>query len=82
MSQEERKVHEFAKGGLRMAPNGLCKISTFDKEEKFWMQSFEEALREEQIMESDESIEWVMEEALFNNTIGEMENVVNFGRRS
>ena len=65
-----------------MAPHGVCKINTLDKEEKFRMQSFKEALREEKIMESDESIEWVMEEALFNNTIGEMENVVNFGRRS
>ena len=54
----------------------------FDKEEKSPMQSFKEALREEQILESDESIEWVMEEASFNNTIGGMENFVNLGPRS
>ena len=60
----------------------MCKINTFDKEEKSRMQSFEEALREEQILESDESIEWVMEEASFNNTIGGMENFVNLGPRS
>ena len=60
----------------------MCKINTFDKEEKSPMQSFKEALREEQILESDESIEWVMEEASFNNTIGGMENFVNLGPRS
>ena len=80
--QEGRKVREFVKGGLYVAPNGVCKISIFDKEEKFWMQSFEEALREEQIMEGDESIDWVMEEASFNDTIGEMENVVDLSPRS
>ena len=41
------------------------------------MQIFEETLREEKIMEGDESIKWVMEEASFNDTIGEMENVVD-----
>ena len=76
MPQEGRKIRNFAKGGLFVAPNGVCKISTFDKEEKSRMQSFEEALREEQIMEIDESIKWVMEEASFNDTIGEMEKVV------
>ena len=75
--QEGRKVCKFAKGGLYIAPNGMCKISTFDKEEKFRVQSFEEALREEQIIERDEGIKWVMEEALFNDTIGEMEKVVD-----
>ena len=47
MPHEDGKVREFAKGGLYVAPNGVCKISTFDKEEKSQMQSFEEALREE-----------------------------------
>ena len=55
----------------------MCKISTFDKEEKSRVQSFEEALKEEQIIERDESIKWVMEEASFNDTIGEMEKVVD-----
>ena len=82
MPQEGTKVLEFAKGGLFVAPNGVCKISTFDKEEKSRVQRFEEALREEQIMESDESIKWVMEEASFNDTIGEMEKVVDLSPRS
>ena len=77
MPQEGRKVCKVAEGGLYVAPNGMCKISTFDKEEKSRVQSFEEALREEQIIERDESIKWVMEEASFNDTIGEMEKVVD-----
>ena len=77
MPQEGTTVLEFAKGGLFVAPNGVCKISTFEKEEKSRVQRFKEALREEQIMESDESIKWVMEEASFNDSIGEMEKVVD-----
>ena len=77
MPQEGRKVGKVAEGGLYVAPNGMCKISTFDKEEKSRVQSFEEALREEQIIERDEGIKWVMEEASFNDTIGEMEKVVD-----
>ena len=46
------------------------------------MQSFNEALREAQILESDESIEWLMEEASFNDTIGEMKNVVDLSPHS
>ena len=76
MPPRRKKCHEFI-GGLYVAPNGVCKISTFDKEEKSRMQSFEEALREEQIMEIDESIKWVMEDASFIDTIGEMEKVVD-----
>ena len=33
-------------------------------------------------MEGDESIKWVMEEASFNDTIGEMENVVDLSPHS
>ena len=75
-------VRECLEGGLYVAPNGVCKISTFDKEEKSRIQSFEEALKEEQIIEDDESIKWVMEEASFNDTIGEMENVVDLSARN
>ena len=56
MPQEGRKVGKVTEGGLYVAPNGMCKISTFDKEEKSRLQSFEEALREEQIIEREESI--------------------------
>ena len=79
MPQEERKVCKSAKGGLHMGPNGMCKISMFDKEEKFLMQSFEKALRKEKILENNESIKWLMKEASLNDTIGEMENVINLG---
>ena len=75
-------VRECLEGGLYVAPNGVCKIRTFDKEEKSRIQSFEEALKEEQIIEDDESIKWVMEEASFNDTIGEMENVVDLSARN
>ena len=75
--QEGRKDCKVSKEGLYIAPNGMCKISTFDKEEKSRVQSFEEALKEEKIIERDEGIKWVMEEASFNNTIGEMEKVVD-----
>ena len=76
--KKEEKFARFAEGGLYLAPNGMCKISTFDKEEKSRVESFEEALREEQIIERDKCIKWVMEEASFNDTIDEMEKVVVF----
>ena len=63
MPQEGRKACKAAKGALYVAPNGMCKISTFDKEEKSRVRSFEEALREGKIIERDESIKSVMEEA-------------------
>ena len=62
-----------------MSLHGVCKISTLDKEEKFLMQSFEKALRKEKILENNESIKWLMKEASLNDTIGEMENVINLG---
>ena len=58
---EGRKDCKFAEGGLYVAPNGMCKISTFGKEEEPRVRSFEEALREEKIIEKDEGIKWVME---------------------
>ena len=82
MPQEGRKGCKVAKGGLYIAPNGMCEISTFNKEEKSRVQIFEEALIEEQIIERDESIKWVMEEASFNDTIGEMEKVVDLNPRN
>ena len=82
MPQEGREVCKFAKGGLYIAPNGVCKISTFDKEEKSRVQSFKEALKEEQIIERDENIKWVMEETSFNDTIGEVEKVVDLSPRN
>ena len=46
------------------------------------MQRFKEALRKEQILESNGIIKWLMEEALFNDTIGEMENVLDLSPHS
>ena len=69
MPQKGRRVFKVAEGRLYVAPNGMCKFSTFDKEEKSRVQSFEEALREEKIIEKDEGIKWVMEEDSFNDTI-------------
>ena len=54
LPQEGRKVCKVDEGGLYVAPNGMCKISTFDKEQNSRVQSFEEALREEQIIQRDE----------------------------
>ena len=78
MPQEGRKSYKVAERGLYIAPNGMCKISTFEKEEKSQVQSFEEVLKDEQIIERDKCIKWVMEEASFNDTIDEMEKVVVF----
>ena len=74
MPQEGRKFYKVDKGGFYIAPNGMCKISTFDKEQNSRVQSFEEALRE--------GIKWVLEEASFNDTIGEMEKVVDLSPRN
>ena len=82
MPQEGRKVCKVVEGGLYIALKGMCKISTFDKEEKYRVRSLEEALREEQIIEREESIKWVMEEASFDDTIGKMEKVVDLSPRN
>ena len=76
MPQEGRKSYKVAERGLYIAPNGMCKISTFDKEVECRVRSLKGTLREEQIIERDEGVKWVMEEASFNDTISEMEKVV------
>ena len=59
MPQEGRKFYKVAEGLLYVAPNGMCKISTFGKEEESLVRSLEGAFREEKIIEKDEGIKWV-----------------------
>ena len=57
MPQKGRRVSKVVEGGLYVAPNGMCKISTFAKEEESRVRILEGALREEQIIERDEGIQ-------------------------
>ena len=52
-------------------------MTTLNEREKRQVQNFEHWLKEEGILEEEDNISWVMEEASFNDTIGEIESIVD-----
>ena len=60
-----------------VTPSGACKLTLLNKKYKRRIQDFEKALKEESIIEEEEFITHVLEEASFNDTIGEIEEVVD-----
>ena len=61
-----------------VTPGGACKLRLLNKKEKCQIQDFEEVLKEESIIEEEEFVSYILEEASFNDTIGEMKDVVDF----
>ena len=55
-----------------VTPSGACKLVQPDKKDKHRIQEFEKILKEE-----EEFVTHIMEEASFNDTIGEIEEVVD-----
>ena len=60
-----------------MTPSGTCKLRLLNEKEKCQIQDFEEVLKEESIIEEEEFVSYILEEASFNDTIGEIEKVVD-----
>ena len=58
--------------------SGTCKLTLLNKKYKRPIQDFEKALKKENIIEEEEFVTHIMEEASFNNTINEIEEVVDF----
>ena len=52
-------------------------MTTLNEREKRQVQNFELWLKEQGILEEEDNISWVMEEASFNDTIGEIESIVD-----
>ena len=50
---------------------------TLNEREKCQVQNFEHWLKEQGILEEEDNISWVKEEASFNDTIGEIEGIVD-----
>ena len=60
-----------------VTPSGACKLVLPDKKDKHRIQEFEKMLKEENIIEEEEFVTHILEEASFNDTIGEIEEVVD-----
>ena len=60
-----------------VTPCGACKLTILNKKYKRRIQDFEKALKEERIIEEEEFVTHIREEASFNDTIGEIEEVVD-----
>ena len=60
-----------------VTPTGTCKLTLLNKKDKHRIQDFEKVLKEENIIEEEEFVTHILEEASFNNTIGEIEEVVD-----
>ena len=60
-----------------VTPSGACKLTLLNKKYKRRIQDFEKALKEERIIEEEEFVTHILEEASFNDTIGEIEEVVD-----
>ena len=58
-------------------PSGACKLVLPNRKDKCRIQEFEKMLKEENIIEEEEFVTHIMEEASFNDTIGEIEEVVD-----
>ena len=52
-------------------------MTTLNEREKRQVQNFELWLKEQGILEEEDNISWVMEEASFNDTIREIESIVD-----
>ena len=57
--------------------SGACKLTLFNKKDKLQIQDFEKVLKEQNIIEEEEFVTHILEEASFNDTIGEIEEVVD-----
>ena len=57
--------------------SGACKLTLLNKKDKRRIQDFEKVLKEENIIEEEEFVTHILEEASFNDTIGEIEEVVD-----
>ena len=60
-----------------VTPSGACKLTLINKKDKHRIQDFEKVLKEECIIEEEEFVSHILEEASFNDTIGEIEEVVD-----
>jgi hypothetical protein len=52
-------------------------LATLNRKDRHQIKDFERMLREESIIEEDESLVYIMEEATFNDTIGKIEDVMD-----
>jgi hypothetical protein len=77
MSPESSVARGFDGGEVCVTPSGTCKFGILNKKDRHQIKDFEKMLKEESIMEEDESLAYIMEEASFNDTIGEIEEVVD-----
>ena len=57
--------------------SGACKLTLLNKKDKRRIQDIEKALKEENIIEDEEFVTHILEEASFNNTIGQIEEVMD-----
>ena len=60
-----------------VTPSGACKLTPLNKKEKRRIQDFEKVLKEERIIGEEEFVTHILEEASFNDTIGEIEEVMD-----
>ena len=77
-SPQERRKRGLRGEATRVTPSGACKLVLPDKKDKHRTQEFEKMLKEENIIEGEEFVTHIMEEASFNDTIGEIEEVVDW----
>ena len=52
-------------------------MTTLNEREKRQVKNFEHWLKEQGILDEEDNISWVMEEASFNDTIGEIESIMD-----
>jgi hypothetical protein len=76
-SPQGRRARGLQGEATCVTSNGACKVTPLNKKDKRRIQHLEKTLREENIIEEDEFLTHTMEEASFNDTIGEIEDVVD-----
>ena len=60
-----------------VTPSGTCKLTLLNKKDQHRIQDFEKVLKEKCIIKEEEFVSHILEEASFNDTIGEIEEVVD-----
>ena len=60
-----------------VTPSGTCKLTLLNKKDKHGIQDFEKVLKEEGIIEEEELVIHIMEEASFNDTIDEIKELMD-----
>ena len=77
MSPQGSKARGLQGEATCVTSSGTCKLTLLNKKDKRRTQDFKKVLKEENIIEEEEFLTHILEEASFNNTIGEIEEVVD-----